>query len=294
MAFVTFREDKKKARSKFLALLIGLAILFVGWNLLVMDVATTGSFWDSLKLQPVIPPTIFHAYGVSTEGWIIAIFLSGFQIFASYKIAQFQPRSKDWKFWVVLRFASAVVDTFTDINYRSYQFQSIDKSISSFVISVLAFNIGSEWAVTAGFGLVSDNFASAFPFLAELLKVMQEMWKFAKEILSASSKEEKPKGDGGEHHSPRPEPRYSTMPDPKPTFSPSSYGGNAYQAKELGKKKATGRMSDDDFIAGVKKLPIQLRRVAVEELPADDRKRIEAKIMEDIKSRGGSNATTTV
>lgn len=291
MAFLTLKEDKKKARTKLMALVIGVVMLYVGWQMLVMDLATTAAFWDALGLQKVIPNTGFHPFGFSTEGWIISIFLSGFQIFASYKIAHATSQSAQWRTWVILRLLSAIVDTYTDISYRSYSFASLDKSVASFVISVIAFNIGSEWAITAGFGLVADNFAAAFPFLAELWNVLKDAFKFMKSILAtAPSGNEKPKsGGGGDGGGFKQGPERASFSDIKrpPThrpndakFTPTGNGG--VNPKELAEKKIRGQMGDDEFFASLKGLPPALRRAVMAELPPVERDRLEDKMRKEM------------
>ena len=227
MAFMTFMEDKKKARAKFIVLAIGILFLVVGSIFFLLDIATTGRFYDNLGIQQVLPRDGFNIYGGSAEGSLVGLALSGFQLYAGFRMAaaMLQKNRKEFNMWLVIRILTAIIDTYTDVDFRSFGLASLRLFVSSFVVSVFIYNVFSEWALTAGFGMIADNWAFIFPFLAELWRTMGSAKDFIDKVTKpAEEKEHKPDGGGGHKaHPPFPGPTYNPVRNMPPLKRPKVF-----------------------------------------------------------------------
>jgi len=167
---------------------IGLLMLVIGVMYFRGDVTTSAKYYDSVGMQPVMNYETFYQMvqwligrtTLSPESWAFGIGLSVLQIYFGYMMAvTINLRSgksvKDKILtyfsnpYTILRLLTAVVDTYTDVDFRSYGLMETRLIIKTLVVSIFVYNLGSEYAITAGFRESIENVETFVRTIAKLL-----------------------------------------------------------------------------------------------------------------------------
>ena len=176
MSAMFFSEEKRSKNSYvgFIRFVIGFAMLFIGVMYFRADVTTSAKFFDSIGMQPVMNYETFYEFiqffightTLSPESWAFGIGLSVLQLYFGYMIVVTVAGGNDIKSklqaylinpYVWLRVFTAIVDTYTDIDFRSYGMSSTSLVFKTLLISLFVYNLGSEYALTAGFRETVSN-----------------------------------------------------------------------------------------------------------------------------------------
>lgn len=156
-----------KSYLAILVFLSGVATLVIGCNHLAED--TYSSYMGIQMLETsfgLVPTSWDFTY------WTMSIMPQVFQIVFSYMF-MCDTKKFRWAFWVA--FGALVVDFFADVWYRgdARVFSDWKVFIISFLLTFVYFTIGSELAVSIGFGL---SLAMLKPFIEQSKLLVGEVF----------------------------------------------------------------------------------------------------------------------
>lgn len=220
-------SDVKDTKNKIVIFLVGIGLMIAGLNFIQLDIKTSALFYDSIGMQSLMKGSAPIA-GVSKEAWIAAATLSLFQVYISFRLVTAGGKKMNFwgrevnstRFWTVLLFFVALFDTLTDVDYRSFGMKDLKLTIKVFLVSLLVYNFGSEWALGTGFREVVQGVTDGFNALRK-----HTSSKFVPNAPKGGEKKEdsKPKTPGFPPTPPLPQhfrPAQSGAPKQPPKFPP--------------------------------------------------------------------------